>query len=79
VKTVIRVNAKEAQPDDDPNQNPFCKITYIFSLDTAGQACCTLALTGLKHSEKKKPYLQMATGYASTIRKRQQNGMNVFQ
>jgi len=70
VKTVISINAKEAQPNDDPNQNPSCNITYIFSWDTAGQACCTVALTGLQYSETQKPYLQ--TGYGCTIRKRQQ-------
>jgi hypothetical protein len=37
VKTVISINAKEAQPND-PNQKPFHNITYIFSWDTAGQA-----------------------------------------
>ena len=70
---------KKAQPNNDPNQKPFCIITYIFSLDTAGQACCTMAVTELQHAEKEKPYLQMATGYACTIRTRQQNGMNVYQ
>jgi len=62
VKTVISINVKVAQPNDDSNQKLFCNITYIFSWDTAGQACCTMALTELQHSEKKKPYLQMATG-----------------
>jgi len=62
VKTVISIIAKEAQPNDDPNKKLFCNITYIFSWDTAGQACCTMALTERQHSEKKKPYLQTATG-----------------
>ena len=38
-----------------PNQKPFCNITYIFSWDTAGQACCTMALTDLQHSERRSP------------------------
>ena len=55
MKTVISINEKEAQPNDDPNQKPFYNITYIFSWDTAGQACCTMALTELQHSEKRSP------------------------
>ena len=70
MKTVISINAKEAQTNDDPNQKPSCNITYIFSWDTADQACCTVALTELQYSETQKPYLQ--TGYGCTIRKRQQ-------
>ena len=62
VKAVISINAKEAQPNDDPNQKPVCNITCIFGWDTADQASCTMALTELQHSEKKKPYLQTATG-----------------
>ena len=77
VKTVISINAKEAQPNDEPNQKPSSNITYIFSCDSAGQACCTMALTELQYSEKQKPYLQ--TGYACIIRKRQQNGIPVNQ
>ena len=70
---------KKIQHNDDPNQKPFYNVHYIFSLDTAGQACCTMAVTELQHAEKEKPYLQMATGYACIIRTRQQNGMNVYQ
>ena len=70
---------KKAQPNDDPKQKPFCNVIYIFIFDTAGQVCCTMALTELSLSEKEKSYLQAATGYACTIRTRQQNGMNVNQ
>ena len=55
VKTVISISAKEAQPNDEPNQNPSSNITYIFIWDAAGQACCTVALTELQHSEKRSP------------------------
>ena len=79
VKTFISINEKEAQPNDDPNKKHFCNITYIFTWDTAGQACCTMAMTELQHSEKKEPYLRTATGYACTIRMMQQNGMPVYQ
>ena len=48
MKTVISINAKEAQPNDDPNQKPSCNITYIYIWDTAGQACCTMTLTELQ-------------------------------
>jgi hypothetical protein len=41
--------------DDDPNQKPFCNITYIFSWDTADQVCCTMALTEFQNSEKWSP------------------------
>jgi hypothetical protein len=77
MKTVININVKEDQPNDDPNQKPSCNITYIFSWDKAGQTCCTMALTELQYSEKQKPYLQ--TGYACTIRTRQQNSIPVYQ
>jgi len=77
VKKVNSINAKEAQPNDDPNQKPSCNITYNFSWDKAGQACCIMAMTELQYSEEQKPCLQ--TGYACTIRKRQQNGIPVYQ
>jgi hypothetical protein len=59
VKTDISINAKEAQPNDDPNQKPFCNITYVFSWDTAGQACCTMAVTELQCSEKRSPIYRL--------------------
>ena len=55
VKTVISINTKEVQPNDDPNQKHFCNIAYIFSWDTADQASCTMALTDLQHSERRSP------------------------
>ena len=54
MKTVININAKGTQPIDNPNQKPFWNITYIFSWDSAGQACCTMTMTELQHSEKKE-------------------------
>jgi len=55
VKTVISINAKQAQLNDDRNQKPSCNITYIFCWDTADQACCSIALTEPQHSEKRSP------------------------
>ena len=55
MKTVISINAKEAQTNDDPNQKPSCNITNIFSWDNAGQACCTMALKELQYSKKRSP------------------------